>query len=202
MMLTPLFFLRGETFRKRVPVLVLTGIVFITLLLIQNSYYIFPFDSYFLGIWKFLDLPFALIALPGLIIALVAFKSAEIAKQLVFVSLTIYIILFNFHYQLVFDRFTTQQIATSDTLTLRDYLNDLGSPNTVIVASEQNQYFKVKFWLPSNNIQYVQSLTLSTLQIEELKNQYDVIVVMNTTKIPINIEVVNRNETFTVVADS
>lgn len=201
LLLAPVFLLRRDIYSKRVLFLLISIIVFITFWLSPNTLVIFPFDSYFIGIWRYLELPLFILAIPGVIVALVAFKSARIARGFTFSFLVLYIVLFNFHFYLASDRFTTKPIPITETLAFRDYLNTLDSPRTIVIVKEINEFQKLKFWLPSSNVDVDVVSSITTNEIDVLKNTYKVIAIMNTVQVSDDTSFTEKLRTFSVIVE-
>lgn len=201
LLLAPIFFLRANVLRGKWFYLVASVIIVIILLLIEGKYTILPFDSYFLGIWVEFDIPLVLLALPSIVIGLLVFKSAELAKVASIGALALLLVLFNVNFQIASESFRTPPQGIVDTYELRDYLND-NSESTLFLAADPNEYNRVKFWLPENDTTFINDQVLTVTELGSYKSQYDVVVVLNSTELESGIEITFQKESFKVVETS
>jgi hypothetical protein len=171
------------------------------LILIQGKYIILPFDSYFLGIWVGLDLPLVLLALPSLVIGLLLLKNIELAKVATIGGLFLMLIVFNANFQIVTQGFKNPPQVVLDTYELRDYLHT-NSNNTLFLAADPNEYNRVKFWLPEDTTTFVNDPSVTAVELEAYKTEYDIVVVLNSAELEARIEVTFQKESFKVIETS
>ena len=201
LLLAPIFFLRKNVFPDKWRYLAASVFIIVVLVVIQDRYIIFPFDSYFLGIWVSLKLPLAVIALPSLVIGLLLFKSKELAKLATVGSLLLLIILFNFHYQLSARQFSATPQVVLDTYELRDFLSN-ASDKTLFLASDQNDYNRVKFWIPDGSTTFMNDKLLTEEDLATYSQEYDVIVILESTEIESGIDATPMNASFSLIVTS
>jgi hypothetical protein len=141
------------------------------------------------------------IALPSLVIGLRLFKSKELAKLATVGSLLLLIILFNFHYQLSARQFSATPQVVLDTYELRDFLSN-ASDKTLFLASDQNDYNRVKFWIPDGSTTFMNDKLLTEEDLATYSQEYDVIVILESTEIESGIDATPMNASFSLIVTS
>ncbi len=177
------------------------AVIALILLLIEGKYIILPFDSYFLGIWVGFDIPLVLLALPSIVIGLLLLKSTELAKVASIGALTLILILFNVNFQIASKNFNTPPQVVLDTFELREYLHT-NSENTLFLAADQNEYNRVKFWLPEDETTFINDEVITVAELDSYRSTYDIIVVLNSAELEPGIEITFQKENFKVIETS
>ena len=201
LLLAPLFFLRTNVVKVKSIYLMTAAVIALILLLIEGKYIILPFDSYFLGIWVGFDIPLVLLALPRIVIGLLLLKSTELAKVASIGALTLILILFNVNFQIASKNFNTPPQVVLDTFELREYLHT-NSENTLFLAADQNEYNRVKFWLPEDETTFINDQVITAAELDSYRSTYDIIVVLNSAELEPGIEITFQKENFKVIETS